>query len=219
MSGRAAATYLASPRRISEVRWTDWYTRLPAAATRFPFSLSLTPFLVSLRLPLSLSPSFFYSRAALLRPSRSHAHTHAHTPLARFSARLPQIFISGSTANSGRTGRSARDRPGFLTVLTASSPQAATAAAVVSCIIVYTRDVCAPGQHPPSRRDDACLNLNTLWQRRGEAVPSARVTPSESPSSHLLFATVIIIVVVVVVATREKYISRKTLARSCCVHL
>lgn len=41
-------------------------------------------------------------------------------------------------------------------------------------------------------------------------MPSARVTPSESPSSPLWFAAAAV-VVVVVVATREKYILRKTL--------
>jgi len=149
---------------VSEANFRGEVDRLVhdySAATRFPL--------------LSLSLSLLLPRAFLLRPSRSRIRTHT---LARFSVRLPQIFISGSTANSGRTGRSARDRPGFLTVLTASSPQAATAAAVV-IVVVHTRDVCTPGQHSPSWRDDVCLNLNTLWQRRGEAVSTARVTPSE----------------------------------------
>jgi len=165
-------------------KWTDWYT-ITSRGDLFP------PLARSLLLSLSLAPSTpsissFYSRArfAFVSLARTYAHS-----LARFSARLPQIFISGSTANSGRTGRSARDRPGFLTVLTASSSQAATAAAVAVAVVVvvvvhrrtYAR-LCAPEQHPSeSWRDDACLNLNTLWQRR-EAVPSARVTPSE-PSS------------------------------------
>lgn len=138
ISGRAATTYLASPRRISEVRWTDWYT-IASRGDSFP---PLARRRSSSRRSLSFSPSFFHSRVALLRPSRSHAHTHIHTPLARFSARLPQIFISGSTANSGRTGRSARDRPGFLTVLTANGYRRRCRASS------YIRATCvpAPGQ-------------------------------------------------------------------------
>lgn len=126
--------------------------------------------------------SFFLTPARVPTPSVSLAYTtHTRSVL---SARLPQIFISGSTANSGRTGRSARDRPGFLTVLTASSPQAATAAAVVVTVVhrgTYARRVCARAALAVVERRRVCLNLNTLWQRRGEAVPSARVTPSELP--------------------------------------
>lgn len=121
-------------------------TRLPAAVTRFP-PLARS-FLLSFSLALSTpSISSSYSRTRALPPSVSLARTYT---LSRYSARLPQIFISGSTANSGRTGRSARDRPGFLTVLTASSPQAATAAAAAIAVVhrrTYAR-LCAPGQHP-----------------------------------------------------------------------
>ncbi|KAL0127487.1 hypothetical protein PUN28_005636 [Cardiocondyla obscurior] len=102
---------------------------------------------------------------------------------ARLSRRLPQIFISGSTANSGRTGRSKRARPPWFFnrphgKLTASGrhrrhhPSSSYIRAAV----------CARAAAPVgswSRRDDACLNLNTLRQRKEASVPSARDTPSE----------------------------------------
>jgi len=115
---------------------------------------------------LSFSLSLFGARA---RSSSVHlVRTHARIPSRSvLSATSSNLYFRLDRELGANWSRRARDRPGFLTVLTAKLltaswlPPSPTSSSS-SCIVVHRSDVCAPGQHSPSWRDDACLNLNTL---------------------------------------------------------
>lgn len=165
-------------------------TRLPAVVTRFP---PLAPSFFSLS--LSLSP--------LLRLFFSLPHARAPSVAVVSLARTPALSLSVLSATSSnlyfRLDRelganwSKRARPPrFFNrphgKLTASGRRRRHRRCHRRRASSYIRATVCARAAPVARSrggDDACLNLNTLWQRRGEAVPSARVTPSEPslPSS------------------------------------
>lgn len=129
-------------------------------------SLSLPP--LALSLPLARSLARARARSSV-RPSRSHAHTHAlsRSVLSATSSNLYFRLDRELGANWSKRARPPRffNRPhGKLTTSGYRHRRRRRAGRATSYI---RATVCARAAAPvgpsESRRDDACLNLNTLW--------------------------------------------------------